>query len=374
MVPTSNQGGHLLITVNSPGEVYYWLWPLLEELKCCSCVPRIWVFVSPCQFATGREVEIVRSFPLVERVFSPRETIWFTLGLSRFTPASWGLTLFLGGDLLYAVLLKRRTGYPLWAYGVSPRWVSQVDRYLVRFPNDMVRFPQKQRVYVGDLLASAVAKLKTEPLFPSGTPRFLFLPGSRRFAYPALFPLFQTWVKALRGRYPEASFVMGLPFHYQRAVVPEISEMVVFFGKTSSLIQEADLVITVPGSNNLEIVYREKRGIVVFPASRKIEMLPVMGPLAILEKIPYWGKILKRRILYRRLEEAGWISLPNLLWQKEILPELKGNIPVEQFLEVVEKTLRDQTKKLLPEELPSPDASLRLVNLIMEAWHGEKVR
>lgn len=373
-MPTSEGMEQLLITVNSPGEVYYWLWPLLEELKSFSCPPRIWVFVPPCQFATGREVEVIRGFPLVERVFPPRETLFFVLGLSRFTPSPRGLTLFLGGDLLYAVLLKRRTGYPLWAYGVSPRWISQVDRYLVRFQKDIVRFPPGRCIYVGDLLASAVAKWKTEPLFPPGSPRFLFLPGSRKFAYPVLFPLFQTWAEALKERYPQASFALGLPWHYQHEAIPGISGMTIFFGKTSSLIQDADLVITVPGSNNLEIVYRERKGIVIFPTSRAIEMLPVMGPLAILEKIPYWGKILKRKILDRKLEEARWISLPNLLWGKEVLPELKGNITVEQFLEVVEETLQDQAKQPLQEELPSPDASLCLANLIMEAWHGEKVR
>ncbi len=372
MANISEKSGHLLVTVNSPGEVYYWLEPLLEEFQDCSPSPRVWVFVPPCQFATGREVEVVRNFPLVERVFTPRETLLFGLGFSGFHPSSKGLVLFLGGDLFYAVLLKRRTGFPLWVYGASPRWISQVNRYLVRFSQDLPSFPQDRSVYVGDLLASAVARKKTESLFPAGQPRFLFLPGSRKFAYPVLFPLFQTWAKALKEKYPEASFAMGLPSHYRTKEVPEVPQMETFFGRTSDLIQEADLVVTVPGSNNLEIVYRGKRGMVVLPFSEALEEIPVMGPLSVLERVPYWGKIVKKTIIRKYLEKTRWISLPNLLWGREVLLELKGEIPLERFLKAVTMILEGKTPGLTGEELPRPDASFRLVKLILGEWYGEK--
>ena len=230
----SEKQGHLLVTVNSPGEVHYWLWPLMQELQGLSPLPRVWVFVPPCQFATGKEVEVVRTFPLVERVFSPRETILFALGLSLWKPLKRGLVLFLGGDLLYAVLLKRRTGYPLWVYGASPRWRFRVDRYLIRFAKDIPRFPDEKSLYVGDLLASAVAKSTAEPFFLPGWPRFLFLPGSRKFAYPALFPLFEVWARHLKERYPEASFALGLPRHYQEKIYPKWRGWKPFAGKLRS--------------------------------------------------------------------------------------------------------------------------------------------
>lgn len=370
----SEKQGHLLVTANSPGEVHYWLWPLIQELQGLSPLPRVWVFVPPCQFATGKEVEVVRTFPLVERVFTPRETLLFALGFLPWKPPKPGLVLFLGGDLLYAVLLKRWTGYPLWVYGASPRWRFRVDRYLIRFAKDIPRFPDEKSLYVGDLLASAVAKSTAEPFFLPGWPRFLFLPGSRKFAYPALFPLFEVWARHLKERYPEASFALGLPRHYQAENLPEVAGVETFCGKTSELIQGADLVITVPGSNNLEIVYRGKRGIVVFPFSEALGDLPVMGPLAVLEKIPYWGKIIKVKIVRGMLEKTGWISLPNLLWGRELLPELKGVITMEQFLRTVEQVLAGKIPGLTPEEMPLPDASLRLSELIFGEWYGAQTR
>lgn len=356
---------HLVITVNSPGEVHYWLWPFLEELQHFPHPPRIWVFVPPCQFATGKEVDIIRGFPLVERIFSPWETLFFILRPSPFEPSSQGLVLFMGGDMFYALLLKKKTGYPLWVYGISsPRWVSHVDRYLIRFPKDIPSFPQGKSIYVGDLLASAVAKRKTKSLFPSGFPRFLFLPGSRKFAYKVLFSLFETWSQALRKQYPQASFAMGLPSHYCREEIPKVAGIELFFGQTSDLIQEADLVVTVPGSNNLEIVYRGKKGLVVFPTSRDLERVPVTGFLAIWEKIPFWGKIVKRRLLSEELRKVRWVSLPNILWDREILVELKGEICMTHFLKTVEALLEEKGERISREEKPSPFASFLLAKLV----------
>ncbi|MGQ9746196.1 MAG: hypothetical protein ACUVQZ_00275 [Candidatus Caldatribacteriaceae bacterium] len=365
------EGVHLIITVNSPGEVYYWLWPFLEELQHFSRRPRIWVFVPPCQFATGREVDVIRDFPLVERVFSPWETLFFIFKFSPFVPSSPGLVIFMGGDIFYALLLKKKTGYPLWVYGISsPRWISHVDRYLIRFPKDIPFFPQEKSVYVGDLLASAVAKRKTNPLFPSGFPRFLFLPGSRKFAYKTLFSLFQTWSQALLKQYPQASFAMGLPSHYYGEELPKVTGIKIFFGRTSDLIQEADLIIAVPGSNNLEIVYRGKKGLVVLPTLQDLARVPVMGFLAIWEKIPFWGKMIKRKLLSEKLQKTQWISLPNIMWEREILVELKGEINVEHFLKAVEMLLGKEEERLSEEEKPSPFASFLLAKLVQGVESG----
>ncbi len=313
--------------------------------------------------------------PLVERVFSPRETVTYLLGFSSLPLARRGLVLFLGGDVFYAVLLKKRTRYPLWVYGRVPRFPAWVDRYLVRFRQEWSSFPAEKRVYLGDLLYSVVLQeVKAHNLFPPGFPRFLFLPGSRKFAYSSLFPLFGQWMGVLREKYPEASFALGLPGHYSFCDLPpcDFSSLgvTILFGMTSELLSEADCVITVPGSNNLEIVYRKKKGMVVFPIAPALHDLPVTGFLSIVEKFPYWGKMIKRAFLLRALSRRKWLSLPNIVWDREILPELVGEISPQCLVQKVEEVFH-RGEEDFREEIPQEDVALSLARMIEEVFYGE---
>lgn len=362
----------LLITVNSPGEVYYWLYPLLCDLSHQPSPPRVWVYVPPCQFSTGLEKEIVKDYPLIERVFSPRETIRFCLGGGKIS--SPGLILYLGGDLFYAVLLKRRTGFPLWVYGSYFKWLNRIDLYLVRFLQDFEKLNFDRKIFLGDLLFSSISSTPTSSIFPPGFPHFLFLPGSRKVFYPYLLPFFFQVGEELTRAYPEASFALGFPGHYSFSDIPELKALPPFFspffGKTSSLMAEADLIVTIPGSNNLEIAYRGKRGIVILPFWG-LETIPLEGPMLLLEKIPFWGKIIKRNLVKKMAGERKWISLPNKLLDKEVVKELRGNLSVPEVLEAIQEMLNKEPEIYFPEERFPRNASPRLTEMIGEWWNGK---
>lgn len=359
------------MTVNSPGEVYYWLYPLLCDLSHQPFPPRVWVYVPPCQFSTGREEEVVKTYPLVEEVFSPRETVRFCLGRKKLPFP--GLILYLGGDLFYAVLLKRRTGFPLWVYGGYFKWLQKVDLYLARFLPDFERLDFDRKIFLGDLLFSSVS-LSTSGVFPPGSPRFLFLPGSRKVFYPYLLPFFSQIGKELTRVYEGASLALGFPDHYNFCDIPELEAMPSFFhsffGQTSSLMEEADLIITVPGSNNLEIAYRGKRGIVILPFWG-LEKIPVEGPMFLLEKIPFWGKIVKEKLVKKSVRKRKWISLPNELLDREVLRELRGDLSVLEVLETIEEMLNKEPDIYFPPELFPRNASQRLAEMIGEWANGK---
>ncbi len=191
-----------------------------------------------------------------------------------------------------------------------------------------------------------------------GSPVFSFCRG-----------VFAQWIEALQGRYPQASFALGLPGHYSQDDLPLHDfpplGVALFFGATSVLLKEADCVVAVPGSNNLEIVYRKKKGVVVFPLVSAVQDLPVTGFLNIVEKFPYWGKMIKRGFLLRALRRRKWLSLPNIVWNREILPELVGEISVERFLETIEKVLHG-TEEHITLGLIAGDASSSLAGMIEE--------
>lgn len=363
----------LCITVNSPGEMYYWLSPLLEVLSDSPYPLRVWVFVPPCQFRCGREEEIIRELPLVERVFGPRETLNFCCGRTQISLPLKGLVLFMGGDLLYARMLKKRSGYPLWVYNGYPRRLRGVDLYFARFREDFISSSFPKKVFLGDLLRSAILRPLRSLVLPEGSLRFLFLPGSRLFAYPYLLPFFALCAEALSFRFPEAVFVLSLPGHFRPEEVPHFEEVEerlhVFFGFTSELIASADFIIAVPGSNNLEILYRRKPGIVLLPLWKGVEKVPIMGVGEILGKIPFWGTIVKRTIIKRMVCSSPFIALPNRVLGREVLPELRGDIKVEEVVERVVALLGKYEPSFNEEDFP-PDAAQKLMEIILEKFYG----
>lgn len=298
------------------------------------------------------------------------------LGIRRVSFPPRGIVLFLGGDLFYARLLKRRSGYPLWVYDGYPRYLRGVDVYFARFREDFLAVSSPRKVFLGDLLRSSVDRSCTSLSLPPGTPRFLFLPGSRLFAYPYLLPFFVQCAQALSKHFPRGIFLIAFPGHCTPKDVPFFKELsnifFPFFGETSSLIASADVIVTVPGSNNLEILYRRKRGLVLVPFWKDgVEKVPVMGIVDILGRIPLWGRIIKRAVLKRVVFSSDFVSLPNRILGREVLPELRGDITVEEVVRGVMELLQRKVPDFPEEDFPR-GAAKRLVELLTEEFYGQR--
>jgi len=185
-----------MITVNGPGELYYWAMTLLNSIIANEIPIQIWIFLTPCQFSTGCEQKVLQENKYITKVFLPAETKQICWGKKPLSFPRQGLILFLGGDIYNAVLLKKRSGYPLWVYGSHLRWSKHVDLYLARFLRDHDRHQFPQKKFIGDLLYSYVVQEKylaeeENRFFCQGEPRILFLPGSRSFAYDYLIPFYK---------------------------------------------------------------------------------------------------------------------------------------------------------------------------------------
>lgn len=213
----------IVFTVNSPGEVSTWLAPTVAALKRLAPDVKATVFILPCLYASGTELDVVRRMPGVEAVVSPRESLRYIVGgrlPGGWRPAGRGAVVFLGGELLLAALLSKRLGYPAAAYteGVmnAPAAFSRVfvSRESAREQALRKGVPKDRIRVIGDLMVDAARVAKDEaerrevsaPLTRGDERRIVaILPGSRPYELRHTFPvmlgaaaLLARWAPGLR--------------------------------------------------------------------------------------------------------------------------------------------------------------------------------
>jgi hypothetical protein len=324
-----------MITVNGPGELYYWAMTLLNSIIANEIPIQIWIFLTPCQFSTGCEQKVLQENKYITKVFLPAETKQICWGKKPLSFPRQGLILFLGGDIYNAVLLKKRSGYPLWVYGSHLRWSKHVDLYLARFLRDHDRHQFPQKKFIGDLLYSFVVQEKylaeeENRFFCQGEPRILFLPGSRSFAYDYLIPFYNKIADLLLPIFPKTSFALSFPAHYSEKDIPIDNwgegKIPFYFGKASHLMNQADVAIAIPGSSNLELFYRKKKTLIILPLEANSKNIPLTGIPEFIGKIPGIGPIIKsvemRNFRCHRMSNPFYLGLTT--FKIVILPRENG--------------------------------------------------
>jgi hypothetical protein len=158
----------LVILSNGPGEVLTWVRPVvaaihqqLEQSGQRSHL-RISVILSPCNHASGKEAEILQSWPEVDRVQAP-ENFWPFLLRGRIAEGwHWhdrGVVLFLGGDQIFPVVIARHLRYRSVLYAEwQTQWSGWIDRFAAMNETALKTLPSRHRskgVIVGDLMADA---------------------------------------------------------------------------------------------------------------------------------------------------------------------------------------------------------------------------
>ncbi|MEQ8754021.1 MAG: lipid-A-disaccharide synthase [Coleofasciculus sp. G1-WW12-02] len=154
----------ILILSNGPGEVTTWVRPVVKALRqqlgCDRALIRISVILSPCPNATGKEAQIVQSYPEVDRVQGAQHFFGFLLWGKTAENWDWrdrGVVVFLGGDQFFPVVIGSRLGYRTVVYAEwDARWHRWIDRFGVMKPDIITKAPKKYRhklTVVGDLMA-----------------------------------------------------------------------------------------------------------------------------------------------------------------------------------------------------------------------------
>jgi len=414
----------LVFFSNGPGEISTWVKPVLRKfMKNDSLVEmyRPILVIHPCQFASGKEVEVGRKLDGIELVIGARDYLKIIFFGKRYVRRrGWsfsgeGVIISLGGDLMHPVLFKKRIGgrYRLFAYTNNGGWEKNYEKIFVR--NDYVKQKLLSRgvdnekiVVTGDLVYSSIEKRRNRKSARAALGVSdeeiccAILPGSRDFEVRYMLPVFmraiEKVIKEIHGLRP---FILKSPFATEEILkeavenggnireaeatggeIVEFDKLVAFSRiiRTSGGVdiplleggldewgEAFDFAITVPGTNTIQLAYRGIPALVITPLN-KPELIPVEGLFGLLKWIPIFGKPVLRKIALKYAEKFPFSSLPNMYMGYEILPELFGVIKTEDIIDKVKSIIKEKTYLEIKEKLSvfsfSEDPADRIVSFI----------
>lgn len=397
----------IVLTSNGPGELYTWAKPVLDELHRRVPEARTVVSLIPCQFATGSETEIARSFP-VDAVTSPSETmraVASPAGNSWFTGAERGAVISLGGNATLAIQLGKRLGYPVFRYGFEPQWNPAFTTLFLADASAGARSrhkgaPAERVLVVGNLVADAVQA--AQPIGNPGTPHIMVFPGSRDVFARGLVPFLIEVVDRLGQSHPGARFVWPVSRLLDDATIAagiagddahvlggvagtrDGDSVLTPGGTRIDMIGEdlrhahmraADLAITIPGTNTLELGIVGVPSVVILPMNRP-ELIPLEGVGHWLGLLPVVGRYLKRyavRLFVEGLNRP--ISLPNRFSGEDIFVELAGRLTPADVAASAHALLSHpedlaNRRRRLAATMPGPGAAEALVARVMADMRG----
>ena len=400
-------GREVVLVSNGPGELHTWLRPTLRALRAADPDLPVRIALVPCQFASGRETEIAADFG-ADTVVTPG-TYLRTVPAGR-SPAELGadrgLVLQLGGNVALAAALARRLGHPLHRYAFTAGGHRTLERLYLPDAATARRArragtPRARIEVVGNLVADAFQEVA--PAAPRGDPHVLVLPGSRAgFARP-LIPLFLAVVDRLARARPDARFVWPvsglLPEDTVRDGIAGVEADVLggIAGRRDGAtvrtpggavlhmvgederyahMRAADLAITIPGTNTLELGIAGVPSLVVLPMNAP-ELIPLEGAGHWLGLIPGVGRYLKRwavRAFVQGLEQP--VSLPNRIAGERLFEEVAGIVDAPDLAARADALLGDpgdlaHRRERLRATMPAPGAAERVARRVLDRLGGD---
>ncbi|MGB3558563.1 MAG: hypothetical protein WBA24_08460, partial [Geitlerinemataceae cyanobacterium] len=397
-----NRPADILILTNGPGELATWVRPVVRTLRQQlgenRSQLRISVVLSPCPNASGKEAEIARSYPEVDRV-QPAKDFGSCLLWGK-TAQNWnwrkrGVVLFLGGDQLFTAILGRRLGYRTVVYAEwEARWHHWIDRFGVMKPEVMARVSPKYAhkfTVVGDLMAdiqSTNVKFDREDTEIIG-----ILPGSKALKLSQGVPLSLSIVESIYTKRPQTRFVIPVAPTLNvetlaRFAHPKFNPLIYQFGwteaelsweeeelrigsmatsvclKTSSglkvylwthhpayeLLSQCRLCLTTVGANTAELGSLAVPMLVLLPTHQLDAMRAWDGLPGLLANLPMIGSSFARfvnRVMWFWLTRKGQetrFAWPNIWAGKSIVPELVGQLKADDVAELVIDYLENPEK------------------------------
>ena len=377
----------ILILSNGPGELATWVRPavqaLREQLGNAGTQARISVVLSPCPHATGKEAQIARSYPEVDRVQAAEH--FFPFLLSGKTAENWdwyetGVVLFLGGDQFFTVVIGKRLKYRTVIYAEwEARWYRWIDKFAAMKPEVFAKLPQKYAnkfTVVGDLIAE-VARSQEErgnpyPESESRTKIELIglLPGSKAAKLALGVPLCLSIAQSIHRIRPQTRFVIPVAptldvqtlagfadpkqnpcLHLFENASAELRLTERPFLQTADklqvelwtetpaydLLSECSLCLTTVGANTAELGSLAVPMIVLIPTQQLDAMKAWDGLPGLLANLPLVGSVFATAInwLIWQLGKGKLYAWPNIWAQEEIVPELIGKLEPDAVAQLV---------------------------------------
>jgi hypothetical protein len=395
----------VVLVTNGPGELYTWTQPVLRALREAGSHFKIIISLIPDQFTSGNETAIAQSFG-ADAVTTPKEFLAYVttgrkpdvFGDDRFN--NKGVVIGLGGSIQMALQLAKRLKYPVYRYSFNPDWNHNLEKLFVHDERTFRRArllgaPKEKLELVGNLVADAVQQ--SAFLEEPGEPHILLLAGTRDAFSIVLIPFMIALADTLGKELPHAKFawpVSGLlkPETIEAGIAGlekdvlgglagrrEGSTLYTPNGSSISMIAEAeryahirsaDLAVTIPGTNTLELGIAGVPSVVMLPLN-KPEVIPLEGIGQWLGLIPGVGIFIKRRAVKLFVEGLKLpVSLPNRFSGEDLMLEIRGKISVEQIAEATLSLLKNpddlaRRRERLLATMPQPGAAEKLVASVL---------
>lgn len=375
----------IVLSGNSPGELWGWIRPLTAMIRERIPDASISLFLFPCQYATGKEAEVARERLGISTVVSPKESMrYLFLGESRERFSFHDPVLIhLGGDLMFASLLGKKLKARTYAYQWGERrWDRGIRGYFVsheRQKETLIKrkIPESKIRVTGDLVMDGINLELDAPGNGAAKGRGLsvgLLPGSRAVELLHMLPHYLRIAEVVKEKLPEAEFHLVLSPFVEDAEVADVIDsgrprelesssgvlvengsekfieterglrVAVSAGDQYRVMKESDCILTIPGTKCGEAGLLGTPMIVTLPTNR-LEVIPYPGVPNILEKIPLAGRYLKRWLLAALLPRFGFVSQPNILAKEEIVPEIVANLTAELVADQLVALLRDDARR-----------------------------
>jgi len=330
----------------------------------------------PCQFASGQEAAFARRQGLFARVLGPRDCLAVVTGLRRLTLAGGGCVLHLGGDLWYSSTLARRAGVPAYAYVETPLIRSRARRFAQifvpsqdladRLTSGGVR--PGHVVAVGDLRVDALTRARPAVRAPHDGLRVALFPGSRRWIVGGFLPFLLQTAEAMRERRREVEFTLvASPFLRRDALAATLDGhraalerlgIAVVDGDDLGAAAGADLAITLPGTNTVQLAVLGVPMVVVLPLNHP-GRIRTEGLSEWLGRIPGLGSAIKGVMAWRFLRRPHALAWPNRQAGRMIVPEMVGRLDPSEVAQralamLSERAALDATARDLREVYRTP--------------------
>lgn len=390
----------VVLVSNGPGELQTWVRPVLAELQRQRPDLKTVISLIPCQFASGNETKLARSFG-ADAVTSPAESVRAMAGTGDGPLSGTALAVIgLGGNTRLALRLGRRLQAPVYRYSFVPYWHPGLRRLFVHAdPAErkarLLGAPAARLENIGNLVADAVED--TVPAPQDGSPRVLLMGGSRDRYFMAVMPLMLAALDLVHEQLPglavtwpvsrllsDEAVAAGLDASGPEALADGTARRdgdrlvtrgglnidMVSEGERYAFMKAADLALTIPGTNTLELGIAGTPAVVLLPLNRP-EIIALEGPGHWLSLLPVIGTPLKRRAVKLFVERLAYpVSLPNQFTGEQLMTELKGILTPRLVADTLLRELEDgsaleERSRRLRETMPGPGAARRLVSAVL---------
>lgn len=388
-----NSAIDVLILANGPGELATWVRPVVQTLRRHisedRSLLRISVVLSPCPNASGKEADIARSYPEIDRVQPAKNFTSFLLWGKTAENWDWrekGVVLFLGGDQLFTVILGGRLGYRTVVYAEwEARWHRWIDRFGVMKPEVMAKVSPKYAdkfTVVGDLMADI--QRSTVNIESPETELIGILPGSKALKLSQGVPLSLAIAQRIQSQRPQTRFVIPVAPTLEietlaRFANPQFNPLIREFNWTSAelcweenelrissistsvclktpsglkvylwthhpayeLLSQCCLCLTTVGANTAELGSLAVPMLVLLPTHQLDAMRAWDGLPGLLANLPIVGSAfakLVNRMMWFWLTRNGKetrFAWPNIWAGKSIVPELVGQLQPDDVAKIV---------------------------------------